>query len=423
MQPQRPIRPETPHNMWARPVSDQPWPGPVRAVATQPVPESGQHNGYVVPRSPGMGGVVDGRPSRSRRGSFARTLGWVVLAIVFSLSGLLTLAAITANTGPIGVLLGTGLALLPLLIVVLSLLWLDRYENEPAGMLALAFVWGASVAALISLILNTTAAILLEQTAPDAGAVVVAPLVEEVAKGAGILFVLLLRRGRFDGMVDGIVYAGFTAAGFAFTENILYFGRAYSEYAAEGLIQTFIARGLASPFAHPMFTAMTGIGIGIAVTARHTVVRILAPLTGLMCAIILHSLWNFFAISVADAGLEVLLLPLALFAVFVGFIVFVRRREGALIARHLQTYARFGWLTAQDVNMLSSLRNRRLALQWAGRMQGPDGKRAMRRYQDVAVELAFLRERIESGTSRPSAQRDEYALLGTLWQLRGRFVR
>ena len=34
----------------------------------------------------------------------------------------------------------------------------------------------------------------------------------------------MFRRREFDGVVDGVVYAGLVAAGFAFTENILYFG-------------------------------------------------------------------------------------------------------------------------------------------------------------------------------------------------------
>ena len=42
---------------------------------------------------------------------------------------------------------------------------------------------------------------------------------------------LIFRRREFDGIVDGIVYAGLVAAGFAFTENILYFGRAFAEEA------------------------------------------------------------------------------------------------------------------------------------------------------------------------------------------------
>jgi len=58
------------------------------------------------------------------------------------------------------------------------------------------------------------------------GAVISAPIVEESAK-AFILFVLFFwKKDEFDGIVDGIVYAGMVGLGFAMTENILYYGRA-----------------------------------------------------------------------------------------------------------------------------------------------------------------------------------------------------
>ena len=49
--------------------------------------------------------------------------------------------------------------------------------------------------------------------------------------------------------------------GFAMTENILYYGRAV-ERRPEDLKVVFILRGMASPFSHPLFTSMTGIGLG-----------------------------------------------------------------------------------------------------------------------------------------------------------------
>ena len=61
----------------------------------------------------------------------------------------------------------------------------------------------------------------------DTTAVLVAPWIEEAAKGAAVLLVLLFRRREFDGVVDGIVLAGLSGVGFAFTENVLYFGRAF----------------------------------------------------------------------------------------------------------------------------------------------------------------------------------------------------
>ena len=98
------------------------------------------------------------------------------------------------------------------------------------------------------------------------GAVAVAPIVEEAVKGVFLVGLLVFRRREFDGIVDGIVYAGLVAAGFAFTENILYLGRAFAEDGpvgqAGGVFAVLVLRGVLSPFAHPLFTAMTGIGAG-----------------------------------------------------------------------------------------------------------------------------------------------------------------
>jgi RsiW-degrading membrane proteinase PrsW (M82 family) len=40
------------------------------------------------------------------------------------------------------------------------------------------------------------------------------------------------RRFAFDGVLDGLVYAGMVGLGFAFTENILYYSRAALEGAS-----------------------------------------------------------------------------------------------------------------------------------------------------------------------------------------------
>ena len=61
--------------------------------------------------------------------------------------------------------------------------------------------------------------------------------------------------------------------GFAFTENILYLTSAYmgDDGQAGGLggaVGLFVVRCIFSPFAHPFFTSFTGIGVGIAVSAR-----------------------------------------------------------------------------------------------------------------------------------------------------------
>src|SRR4051812_29756611 len=137
-----------------------------------------------------------------------------LLALVMAASGLVVLGFETSSTGLAGFLIGASLAALPVPIVIAGLRWVDRYEPEPKALLAFAFFWGATVAALIAAVLNTASQIIVARTS-DAGqgmattAVLVAPWIEEAAKGAAVLAIFLFRRKEFDGIVDGIVLAGF----------------------------------------------------------------------------------------------------------------------------------------------------------------------------------------------------------------------
>ena len=61
---------------------------------------------------------------------------------------------------------------------------------------------------------------------------VVAPFVEEFAKGLFVVAIVVLRRDQLHGVLDGIVYGALVGIGFAFTEDIFYYlqpsGRASS---------------------------------------------------------------------------------------------------------------------------------------------------------------------------------------------------
>ena len=354
------------------------------------------------------------------------------LTVVMTLAGLLILAAVTSSTGWVGFLLGLCLALLPLPVVLGAFRWLDRYEPEPRGLLLFAFFWGATVAALASAVLNTASSIAIARTGGEsegmaATAVLVAPWVEEAAKGAAVLLVLLFRRHEFDGVVDGIVLAGLSGVGFAFTENILYFGRAFlaggEELGVTGGIFalgiTFVLRGVLSPFAHPLFTAMFGIGLGLAARGVNPLVRWVAPVAGYLLAVLLHATWNWASLSGLSGfftGYVLIMVPT--FAATVAVAAWSRRREGATVAARLPTYVQAGWLAPEDVPMLASLPRRRQALRWMERRHGDAGSRALRQFQHAATELAFLRDRIERGHSVADFPRRERELLAEVARTR-----
>src|SRR5258707_15327812 len=100
------------------------------------------------------------------------------------------------------------------------------------------------------------------------GGVISAPIFEEGSKGLGVVIVLVFFRRYFDDILDGLVFAGIIALGFATVENVLYYGRAIGDaetgMAGGTLGLTFVFRGVLFPFAHVTFTSMTRLGRVIA---------------------------------------------------------------------------------------------------------------------------------------------------------------
>ncbi|MGA8047597.1 MAG: PrsW family intramembrane metalloprotease [Dermatophilaceae bacterium] len=358
-----------------------------------------------------------------------RAVVLVGLAVVgFTVCALVLAAYFSASLGIQVTLLALLFATLPLLVVIPTFVWLDRFEAEPTRLLVLAFFWGALVSAFGAAVLNTGAIIAFQSaTDPDsalaATAIVVAPLTEEALKGALVLLVWWLHRHEFDGITDGMVYAGIVAAGFAFTENIQYLGQAYAEGGGAFLAGTFILRGIMSPFAHPMFTVLFGIGVGIAATTPRRWVKVVAPLAGYLLAVLAHGLWNLAAVA-GGTGLLVgyFLVGVPIFFGFVCLIVWARSREGRLIAQHLTPYADAGWLSRGEVAMLASMSRRREARIWARANSGAPGLASMRAFQDTASELALVRKRMYHSTANQHAVEQERRLLEGLVEQRRAFL-
>lgn len=336
----------------------------------------------------------------ARRDSIAFTVVVSVLVVVGALVMLLVLAL---SGAPRTLMLATLLAAVPVVPLVACYLWLDRYEPEPRRLLFLGLMWGAFVATFSALILSGVGGFVVGGSS-TASLVVVAPVVEEATKGFFLFLLLWWRRAELDGILDGIVYAGMVGIGFAFTENILYLAAAYNGTSGvapggtEALAGTFIVRGLFSPFAHPLFTTFTGLGIGLAVTSRSAAVRVLAPLGGYAAAVAAHALWNGSTVSGAFVGVYVVLMLPALIGI-VLLAVWTRSRERTMLTAALGDAARRGLIPATDIGWVVDLRARRAARAYARRHRGKQGERAMRDYQQAAVELGFLHHRYLRGTA------------------------
>ena len=258
----------------------------------------------------------------------------VMLLITTSLSSSQETGITLTAEGVMSAILASFVAFIPAMFYLLPLIWLDRYDPEPAWLLALAFAWGALVAVIASFVINTVLGAVFGSAF---GAVISAPVFEEASKGLGLLVILIFFRKYFDDILDGIVFAGVIALGFATVENVLYYGRGIVEAGGAGLIVIFIIRGIFSPFAHVTFTAMTGIGCGIARESHNTAVRIILPIVGYICAVLLHAIWNGSAVIGGFQGfaLAYFFLQLPFFLIFTGFSFYVMYRQNKILKEML----------------------------------------------------------------------------------------
>ncbi|GEM_PF-157769 len=243
---------------------------------------------------------------------------------IFAVCALLTLGVVLlvgqdalASGGWRQALAALTLPLIPALGVAAVVFLLDRYEREPVLTLLGAFLWGAVIAippalfieqqvsaALIRILpallnaLHATGAlpaILVLSLAQAANAGVT----EEVIKGAGLLLLLLVLRDEFDNVTDGLIYGALIGAGFAMVENIVYF--AVSPRADLAIL--VVGRVALGWLSHSTFTALFGAGLGYLRERRSVRWQWLAPLGGLLAAILLHTYFDvvaFFAAGLAQ---------------------------------------------------------------------------------------------------------------------------
>lgn len=259
-------------------------------------------------------------------------------------------------------LVGVTVAFAPAPLYLAVWLWLDRNDPEPAWVLGACLVWGGGAATFVSGIVNVLFEHATHALTDDArlasflSAAISAPIIEEATKGLGIVLVLLFLRKEFDGVIDGIVFAGVVALGFATVENVLYYGRAATKGGYGTLAFVFVLRGLLGPFGHAVYTSMTGIGLGIARQTHNKLLRVAAPVLGYGGAVLLHSLWNFLG-SVSSGRaffLTYLFFWAPLFAVFFGVVAAMGLQESKLIRRMLELEIARGLITRDRVEIVSS---------------------------------------------------------------------
>ncbi|MCA1739216.1 MAG: PrsW family intramembrane metalloprotease [Actinobacteria bacterium] len=317
-----------------------------------------------------------------------------------------------------GALIGVGI--LQTVVYLLFIRAIDLYEREKLRYVIPVFVWGLTVAVVISLFFNTLIEVTLSavmdvEVADVLTAVFVAPVVEECAKGLALLIafavasLVSLRRGgiEFSGVMDGIVYGSAVAFGFSIVEDIIYYAQ-FDE-------QTFVARRILGGFGHAAFTSLTGIGIGLISWVRSGVLKVILPIVGLVAAILLHAIFNLTSTFFGPLAYVEEFLVLVLYVVLIVVWLAVERRT---IRRELRDEVAAGTISANEYAILPTYFARTayyLGLIFSGRI---GEYRRAREVHEAAVNLAFIKRLSREPYAAPQ-QRKAEILRSRIARLRG----
>jgi RsiW-degrading membrane proteinase PrsW (M82 family) len=236
---------------------------------------------------------------------------------------------------PITLLVIVGAA--PSLFLLVFFYLKDRYEPEPRGHVALAFVKGALCAVPVWLaagaieravgrdwlVLGGTVARLFEAGVLAAG-------VEELCKWA-VFLILIYRWSEFDEPLDGLVYGVAMALGFATVENVMCVRR-------DGLSLGLLRAIFAVP-AHALFGAAMGFYFGRAKLGNGrgegipTGVRTVRLVLALFVPIAFHTAYDFSLIELRGPWLYVVI-SLGSIALWIFVLGRVRRAQDDSPFRH-----------------------------------------------------------------------------------------
>lgn len=198
-----------------------------------------------------------------------------------------------------------------------ALLWLwfwlkeDKKKPEPGGLIMLAFITG-----MIAVPFVLPFEKFVDTHFTGVTVIVLWSLIEEVFK-YGFAYFTVLRRKAMDEPIDAVIYMITVALGFAALENTLFL---LNPIIDGNFINTVIngnLRFLGATLLHTLSSAMVGVAIALSFYRDKTLKNAYA-FFGLILAILLHSLFNFFIIK--ESGEKILTV---FFFVWVGIIILI----------------------------------------------------------------------------------------------------
>ena len=244
----------------------------------------------------------------------AMLIGFSAVAVVVQLGLFFTAPGDTALVFMSALAMSSVLTALPV-----WLLWnLERRERVSASFFAAALLWGGFIATALAIPVNSfffqavdtwvarhpmVESVLGPEAAVMLSAPISAPIAEELAKALGVAVIFAMLRGEFNSVRDGIVYGALVGIGFNWYETALYVAQ---EYAKTGVAPYGLQLGgrfaLFGFGGHALFSGIFGGFLGYALVEPRWLLKISAPIVGLLLAIGAHMLNNALPLIVTLAG-------------------------------------------------------------------------------------------------------------------------
>ncbi len=285
-------------------------------------------------------------------------------------------------------------AIIPMSIYLILIWKFDRYDREPFKLVLSNYLWGALgavVLALIGSIIFTTIASFFIRDGIQLsrfGAVVVAPIVEEITKG--LFLMITITNKKFDNITDGIVYGGAIGLGFGMTENFLYFVT-YGDSVSNWIVLV-IVRSLFSAVMHCVSTATLGAFLGSA-KFKSSGKKVFYTFTGLIIAILIHSIWNF-SVGYKNIAPIGFLFILGAVIIFISAFTLSLNRERKIIFNELKEESESGIIPESHLVILSSPQREK---------KGWLDERNRKAYIKAATTLAFRKMQLKNSNGASKA--------------------
>lgn len=257
-------------------------------------------------------------------------------------------------------------------------------------MLVFAFAWGAFPALVIAISvqvffklppdmlgLNTLQAIRLG---------LLAPVLEEALKAAGVLYIYWRRPREVNDVLDGMIYGAIVGFGFAFLSNFFRYAGNFFLFGFPALNVDLITERTVHALDHGLYTAIFGAGLGFAISAKNRKQFWVRVIAGLVLAIAVHALHNLLANS--TVGLNIFSVMITTFGTLVLWVV----AGWSLVKQRQLLRAELSGLVHESLYYSVTGPVVRAKAQWSAlRKQGFRAWLRVRRLQGLCIKLAHLR--------------------------------